>query len=116
MVYCGSTRALCQLERRVHANGSAPKDMALLRLEIPDVAAIADVSSVLPPDWKSNQAATQLLGMQWLKGGNSLGMWVPSFVEPAERNLLLNPSHADYGSIAIVVEQNPFLFDPRLFS
>lgn len=53
--------------------------------------------------------------MQWLDSQASLGLWVPSYVEPAERNLLLNPAHPDYLRIELVCEKNPFVFDPRLF-
>lgn len=90
--------------------------MVFFRLEIPDTATLLDVKSLgLPADWRIDQAATQQIGMQWLADRTSLGLWVPSFVEPAELNLLLNPAHADYARIKLVVEQNPFVFDPRLF-
>ena len=92
-----------------------PKNMALMRLEIPQAAILEVASSNLPADWRSNQAATQTIGMTWLKAKSSLGLWVPSFVEPAESNLLLNPTHPDYQRIVLVVENNPFVFDPRLF-
>ena len=115
VVYCGASRALCQLERRVHCNGATPKNMALMRLELPQ-AHIQEVAELgLPADWRSHQAATQAIGMNWLKSKSSLGLWVPSFVEPAENNLLLNPAHPDYPRITLVIEKNPFLFDPRLF-
>ena len=116
VVYCASSRALCQLERRVHCNGAMPKNMALIRLEIPsksDLIAVTDLA--LPADWRQNQAATQAIGMRWLASKSSLGLWVPSFVEPAENNLLLNPAHPDYARVALVVEKNPFVFDPKLF-
>ena len=116
VVYCASSRALCQLERRVHCNGAMPKNMALVRLEIPpksDLMVVAEL--VLPADWRQNQAATQTIGMRWLASRSSLGLGVPSFVEPAENNLLLNPSHPDYARVRLVIEKNPFIFDPRLF-
>lgn len=116
IVYSASSRALCQLEKRVHCNGSAPKNMALMRLELPETAVCLDAESLgLQPDWRAQQARTQQLGMHWLASQVSLGLWVPSFVEPAERNLLINPAHADYAQIKLVVEKNPFVFDPRLF-
>ena len=51
--------------------------------------------------------------MLWLASKSSLGLWVPSFVEPAENNLLLNPAHPDYARVRLVVEKNPFVFDPE---
>ena len=116
VVYCASSRALCQLERRVHCNGAMPKNMALIQLEIPPKSKLTVVTDLaLPADWRQNQAATQTIGMRWLASKSSLGLWVPSFVEPAENNLLLNPAHPDYDKVGLVVEKNPFTFDPRLF-
>lgn len=122
MVYAGSSRALCQLEKRVHCNGAMPKNLALMRLELPASAALLDVDEFAAPelwadlaDWRRDMGATQSIGMQWLASKASLGLWVPSYVEPAERNLLLNPAHPDYACIGLVCEKNPFVFDPRLF-
>ncbi|MDC8784247.1 RES family NAD+ phosphorylase [Roseateles koreensis] len=116
IVYAGASRALCQLEKRVHANGAHPKNQALMRLELPAGAALADVGSMrLPADWRSNEAATQALGMAWLGSLSSLGLWVPSYVEPGDMNLLINPAHPEYRSIKLEIERNPFVFDPRMF-
>jgi RES domain-containing protein len=116
MVYAGSSRAMCQLERRVHCNGARPKKMALMRLDIPAKAPLLNVSKIgLAAHWRQDLSVTQQLGMQWLADKTSVGLWVPSFVESAEFNLLLNPQHSDYPRIQLVVEQNPFEFDPRFF-
>ena len=116
IVYSGSSRALCQLEKRVHCNGATPKDQALVRLELHDGTGLEELAaSELPADWRSTSGATQALGDAWIATVRSLGLWVPSFVEPLERDLLLNPAHADYPSIRLVIERQPFTFDPRLF-
>ena len=117
VVYAGSSRALCQLEKRVHCNGAMPKNQALMRLEIGASASLLDARDWgLQTDWRNAEAGTQSLGMQWLASGVSLGLWVPSYVEPSERNLLLNPAHSDYKRITLALERNPFVFDPRLFA
>jgi RES domain-containing protein len=117
VVYAGSSRALCQLEKRVHCNGATPKNQALMRLEISADAALLDAKDWgLQSHWRQDEAGTQSLGMQWLTSGVSLGLWVPSYVEPSERNLLLNPAHPHYRDIQLVLERNPFVFDPRLFA
>ena len=118
MVYGASTRALAQLEKRVHANGIAPVRQALIRLELPRGAAIMDAQADLAlrsSKWKEDEAYTQNLGVHWLKSNVSLGLWVPSYVEPQERNLLLNPAHVQYDAIVVVTEIPKFEFDPRLF-
>ncbi len=116
VVYAASTRALCQLEKRVHCNGANPKNQALMQLELPDDCLLMAASDWgLPNDWQSNEAATQALGLSWLASASSLGLWVPSFIEPSELNLLINPAHPDYRRILIKIERHPFRFDPRLF-
>lgn len=116
VVYAGSSRALCQLEKRVHCNGAPPKDQALMRLDLPDDAHLLDVTDLgLPADWRSNESATQAIGLSWAAAVSSLGLWVPSFIEPDENNLILNPAHPQYRAIRLSVERNPFQFDPRLF-
>ena len=91
VVYCGSSRALCQLEKRVHANGANPKNQALMRLEIPAAASLIEVETLgLPADWRDDETATQTIGNTWVASGASLGLWVPSYIEPGERNLLID--------------------------
>lgn len=118
MVYAASSRALAQLEKRVHANGVAPVKQALLRLELPLGAVLLDAQDDLAlesPRWRVDEGYTQSVGLAWLQSTASLGLWVPSVVEPQERNLLINPAHPQYAAIAVVTETLHFEFDPRLF-
>ena len=87
-----------------------------MRLDLPADATVTDVAALgLPADWPTNEGATQALGVAWLSSISGLGLWVPSFIEHSENNLLLNPAHPQYSSINLTVERNPFKFDPRLF-
>ena len=118
VVYAASSRALAQLEKRVHANGVAPIRQALIRLEIGPGAELQDAVTDLKlksPRWRVDEGHTQSFGIKWLKSAASLGLWVPSSVEPQERNLLLNPAHPQYSSIRVVIEVEQFEFDARLF-
>jgi RES domain-containing protein len=116
VVYCGSSRALCQLEKRVHTSGRAIKNQILVRLDLPKNASLIEVAQIgLPTDWLFDVPATRLIGDQWLRDHTSLGLWVPSAIEPLENNLLLNPMHPEYRSIKLTVERNPLEFDLRLF-
>ncbi len=118
VVYAGASRSICQLEKRVHCNGIAPIGQIMLALELPGDAMLQtlDVGATLPSDWIAQQALTQDLGVRWLRSGGALGLWVPSAVEPDERNLLINPAHPAYLSIKIDVLRDPFAFDPRMFN
>lgn len=117
VIYAAQSRALAQLEKRVHANGVAPVQQALIRLELPATASLLDARATLDARrWRKDEGYTQAFGVAWLKSGHSLGLWVPSFVEPQENNLLINPAHAEFGGIQVVVEVRNFEFDPRLFA
>ena len=118
VVYAASSRALAQLEKRVHANGVPPVRQALIRLEMPMAATVLDAVidlTLQTPKWREDEGYTQGIGIQWLNSRASLGLWVPSIVEPQERNLLINPAHPHYSAITITVEVMDFEFDPRLF-
>ena len=117
LIYAGASRALCQLEKRVHCNGANPANQVLMRLDLPSSGSVHNVEDLgLPANWRTSEAITQILGQEWLSSGNSLGLWVPSYIEPGDRNLLINPTHILYASIKLTVERNPFAFDPRLFA
>jgi RES domain-containing protein len=118
VVYAAASRALAQLEKRVHANGVAPVNQALVRLEIDAGHTLLDASADLglrTPQWRDDEGYTQALGVQWLRSGASLGLWVPAFVEPQEKNLLINPAHPAYATIKVITEVHAMQFDPRLF-
>ena len=88
-----------------------------MRLDLPEAAPILDVMDLgLPAHWRTSEAITQSLWLAWLASGARLGLWVPSYIEPEDKNLLINPAHPLYGAIELTVERNPFTFDPRLFA
>jgi RES domain-containing protein len=54
-----------------------------------------------------------VFGGDWLRGGEQLGLVLPSVVVPQARNLLLNPLHPAMAKVALV-HQEPFQLDERL--
>ena len=115
LVYAASSRALAQLEKRVHANGVKPVGLALFSLTMPARLAVPEAFSLgLPADWRHDEGATQAWGNRWLNEGRHLAVWVPSFVETAENNLIVNVAHPRSIEIGLVKERDPFEFDPRL--
>ena len=118
VVYASSTRALAQLEKRVHANGVAPVNQAVVRLELPAAAVLQDATLDLALDWtrwRTDEGYTQALGVRWVRSQAALGLWVPSIIEEREMNLVLNPAHPQYPLIKVITEIEDFRFDPRLF-
>ena len=115
VIYCAGTRALAQLEKRVHANGIAPVGQALFRLELPDSLEVLTAQAPgLPGNWRDSEAVTQAFGDRWLDACAELALWVPSYVEPAEHNLLINALHPRLSEVTLAKEHDPFEFDPRL--
>ena len=115
VIYAASSRALAQLEKRVHANGFAPVGQALFRLTLPaDVVPAHAQDHGLAADWRASDAVSQAFGDTWLDEGQGLALWVPSVVEPAENNLIINAMHPRLAQITWVKERDPFAFDPRL--
>jgi len=71
--------------------------------------------SRLPANWRSYPAPPELqsIGNEWRKNGASAVLEVPNVIIATESNYMLNPQHADFGSIRIS-EPQPFEFDLRL--
>jgi RES domain-containing protein len=117
-LYCGSSIALCSLEKFVHI-GSAPlPPLVLVAIDIPDDSmldkpAIGD----LPAGWVTmpTSAAAQKFGGTWLAEGRKLGLVVPSAIVPEETNVVLNPQHPDYADVRLSIVR-PFSFDDRMFT
>ncbi len=94
VIYCAGTPALAQLEKRVHANCIAPVGQALFRLELPEGLVVSTAQAAgLPGNWGDSEAVTQACGDRWLDACAELALWIPSCVEPAEHNLLINALH-----------------------
>lgn len=69
----------------------------------------------VPPDWSIGEAATQIIGREWLQAGDSLALQVPSAVIPLEFNYLINPEHPGL-RLARLAEPQRFEFDERIRS
>ena len=55
VIYCAGSRALAQLEKRVHANGITPVGQALFRLELPDGLVVRTAQAAeLPGNWRDS--------------------------------------------------------------
>jgi RES domain-containing protein len=117
-VYAASSVSLATLELIVHvARPSRLDEYALIACAFPD-AIVDDLDPAqLPPDWRTYPPppAVQKLGDAWVKSGASAVLRVPSVVIASEFNYILNPEHADFGSVAIGLPK-PFKLDWRLLT
>lgn len=117
IVYTASSAALAALEVLVHVDPlTAPSDLRLLAIEIPDDLSTTVIeSTTLSGDWSTvpAPASLQTLGVSWLTSGMSAVLSVPSAVITVERNFLLNPRHPEAQRIRIIGDE-AFAFDTRL--
>ena len=117
IVYTASSAALAALELLVHADPlTAPDDLRLLAIELPDYLSIEVLEPItLPEGWHSVPAPTALetIGSSWLTSGRTAALNVPSAVIKVERNILLNPRHPEVQRVRILGDE-AFSFDTRL--
>jgi RES domain-containing protein len=118
LVYASETLSLSALEYFVHLDPSlAPRGLVMAAAEIPPGLGLQEIeASALRGDWRSYPAPEALkdIGTAWVRSGEGAVLLVPSCIIPAERNVLLNPAHPDFGRIRIVPVE-PFAFDPRMW-
>ncbi len=114
VIYTAESVAGCTLESVVHMEIDAEDvpDYRLLGIELPDAWSGFECG-LLPDDWKNNQAATQLIGDNWLAGGSSPALRVPSAIAPQTWNILINPMHPQCKALTPFLDE-PYTFDGRL--
>lgn len=102
-VYCSENSSLAALE--ILANLVRPitfPSYRILDLDIPDGAITAVTDAI---------GDTRQAGAEMLRTG--LAIMAPSFVNPLERNVVINPTHPDFDKV-LPGTIRPFVFDLRL--
>ena len=118
-VYTSTTRALACLETIVHFTTATklPLNRYLIELTVPADAWAARTLCIDPPSvgWDAEPPGRVSIhwGAAWLAGGVSLIADVPSVLVPEERNILINPAHADIGRITARMVRR-WTYDGRL--
>jgi RES domain-containing protein len=117
-VFSSATLSLAALERFVHTDPDLePGDLVAIEMELPAGLRIATLAfSDLPANWRQYPAPVELslIGARWIQKARTVALSVPSVVIPRERNLILNPGHADFARVSVATTE-PFAFDPRMW-
>ncbi|MBI2928819.1 MAG: RES domain-containing protein [Verrucomicrobia bacterium] len=114
VVYASESLSLASLEFLAHFDSVQDvPELVYFRLEF-DERLVATLEQV-PEDWRQvpPPASTQAVGDAWAKRRRSAVLRVPSVIIPREYNFVLNPTHPDFGRIAIGPASG-FTIDPRL--
>jgi RES domain-containing protein len=115
MVYAADSLALATLELSVHLTGARMKYTAIeleLADHLVDTLEVADLRRA----WANHLEVTARVGDAWARSGRSLALAVPSALVDArsdERNVLIDPLHADVGAI-VEVQRFDVTLDERL--
>ncbi len=115
-VYCASHLSLAVLEYFVHLppelrrRDSLPLMTAVeLRLDGGSVETVGDDDL----DRLDDLAWCRARGDDWLRRGEALALAAPSVVVPRERNVILNPRHADFSRVSVISVAR-YRFGPRM--
>jgi RES domain-containing protein len=115
VIYTCETMTGAMLEKLMHTNGRMPKHQVCVTYEAPDTISVKSIEPKDAPGWdKADMIASRAAGDAWLAAGESAVLHVPSVVFDVERNVLINPAHADFKHFR-VASVEPVRWDERLF-
>lgn len=116
-VYVTGSESLAILEVLVHLKNTKLLDeYVLFSMEIDEADILMLDDENLPSNWNEEPAPAETaeIGDQWLKGGSSLALSLPSVIVPRERNYLLNPKHEKFEQLAASARKLNISIDSRL--
>ena len=117
VVYASTSLALAAVETFVHLEPNLrPADLVSIESEIPDAVKTGRLDPrTLPARWhETSDQSLRRFGDEWIRGGQSAALLVPSAAIRGEWNVLLNPSHPDFARIRFRAPER-FSFDVRMF-
>lgn len=102
-IYCSQSISLCTLEWLAH-NGLSVSGFSYFKfsIEIPDELILKYTIVDLPKNWNSTPSPTSTRDFSaenFYLLNKYLALAVPSVIVPEEFNLLINPSHKNFGEV-----------------
>ncbi|MGH8251174.1 MAG: RES family NAD+ phosphorylase [Steroidobacteraceae bacterium] len=115
VIYACDTVTGAMLEKLVHTSGRMPRHQVCVTYESAGALAIESLEPSDVPGWdQQNMIASRRAGDAWLVAGESVVLRVPSVIFDVERNVLINPAHADFRTIRVIAME-AVRWDERLF-
>jgi RES domain-containing protein len=117
VVYASTSLALAAVETFVNLEPNMrPADLVSIQGDIPGTVAVGRLDpEVLPGGWhRSRGESLRRFGDDWIRGGETAALLVPSAAIRGEWNVLLNPAHREFARIALYPPVR-FEFDARMF-
>jgi RES domain-containing protein len=117
VIYAALSLASAMFERLTQTNGAKPPSDLWIEIEIPDGLSVETLNPDTLPGWDAeDRKASQLFGDRWLAECRTVVLIVPAMIgKPVERNVVINPLHADFPTIKASAAQ-PVIWDDRIFA
>jgi RES domain-containing protein len=117
VIYCSQSIALATLEWLSH-NGLSVSNFDYYRfsIEIPDDLILKIPKSKLPKEWSFTPSTDEtrfFAAKEFFSTAKFLGMAVPSVLVPEESNLIINPEHPKFKSVANSITNLGFFKAPK---
>lgn len=112
VIYAAETYSTAMLEKLAHFNGVLPRGQHFIAIRLAAGVSYEVVTKDSLEGW-TKPAVARAFGAKWFEEKRSAILFVPSFVARMERNVLINPEHADFARIEAGLEE-PVWWDARL--
>lgn len=116
VLYAASSKALATLEVLVHSTVSyVPDYYRMLIIRVPEDSLLSIPLDQLPDGWNSLNPPDSIKDLtgSWVSENCFLLLKIPSAVVAEDYNFLINPGHPRAAE-GIIIDRQPYLFDPRL--
>ncbi|HEY1613987.1 MAG TPA: RES domain-containing protein [Rhizomicrobium sp.] len=115
IIYTSEHYSTAMLEKLVHANLVLPANQHFIAITIPNGTSYEVFQTAAHPGWDSkNESICKAFAQAWYDGQRSALLMVPSIPARVERNILINPAHADASHITHTMPE-PVWWDARLY-
>lgn len=115
LIYTSEHYSTALLEKLVHGSGRLPPSQHYIRINVPRGLTYEIFSLPSLPEWdRMPPTVSKTFGEQWCLERRSLILIVPSVVARLDRNILINPVHAEFLHVEASLHE-PVFWDRRLF-
>ena len=115
MIYASEHYSTSLLEKLVHGSGRLPPHQHFVRIAIPRGLSYEVFSPPTLAHWDAMPPTlSKKFGERWCLEKRSLLLFVPSVVARLDRNILINPAHAEFPDVTASLHE-PVYWDRRLF-
>jgi RES domain-containing protein len=101
VIYAATSLSLAMLEQLAQTGtGHLPTNQVCVEITIPAQVSIESAAPNDIPGWDAaDRRASRAFGDRWLTELRSCVLLIPSVIVPTERNVAINPAHADFARI-----------------